>query len=220
MVIIALTRRRSAALNSIDSKCFKMVGVAGFEPTTPRPPGVCATGLRHTPTGQKPYKLRGLVSTRRMFETELSANNGHTCPTPHKKWRWISQMVSPILEKWSTECCTRRFTKLEVTDGHQSQTTPLTNSTPRNKNYRSVWCPSARSEIFGIRSSRLLRLRPWDQISQVSLERMQPNEHDGWNGHAVAIRHYFDNLEAHETKILWWAIIAPLIKCQHCGQSD
>ena len=29
---------------------LKMVGVAGFEPTTPRPPGVCATGLRHTPT--------------------------------------------------------------------------------------------------------------------------------------------------------------------------
>ena len=28
---------------------FKMVGVAGFEPATPRPPGVCATGLRHTP---------------------------------------------------------------------------------------------------------------------------------------------------------------------------
>lgn len=26
-----------------------MVGVAGFEPATPRPPGVCATGLRHTP---------------------------------------------------------------------------------------------------------------------------------------------------------------------------
>ncbi len=27
-----------------------MVGVTGFEPVTPRPPGVCATGLRHTPT--------------------------------------------------------------------------------------------------------------------------------------------------------------------------
>ena len=28
---------------------WKMVGTAGFEPATPRPPGVCATGLRHTP---------------------------------------------------------------------------------------------------------------------------------------------------------------------------
>ena len=27
-----------------------MVGTAGFEPATPRPPGVCATGLRHAPT--------------------------------------------------------------------------------------------------------------------------------------------------------------------------
>ena len=27
-----------------------MVGAIGFEPTTPRPPGECATGLRHAPT--------------------------------------------------------------------------------------------------------------------------------------------------------------------------
>ena len=27
-----------------------MVGAAGFEPTTPRPPGECATGLRYAPT--------------------------------------------------------------------------------------------------------------------------------------------------------------------------
>ena len=27
-----------------------MVGAIGFEPTTPRPPGECATGLRYAPT--------------------------------------------------------------------------------------------------------------------------------------------------------------------------
>ncbi len=27
-----------------------MVGTAGFEPATPRPPGECATELRHAPT--------------------------------------------------------------------------------------------------------------------------------------------------------------------------
>ena len=29
---------------------LKMVGAIGFEPTTPRPPGECATGLRYAPT--------------------------------------------------------------------------------------------------------------------------------------------------------------------------
>lgn len=28
-----------------------MVGAAGFEPTTPRTPSECATGLRYAPTG-------------------------------------------------------------------------------------------------------------------------------------------------------------------------
>ena len=28
-----------------------LVGMTGFEPAAPRPPGVCATGLRHIPIG-------------------------------------------------------------------------------------------------------------------------------------------------------------------------
>ena len=43
-----------------------MVGVAGFEPATPRPPGVCATGLRHTPpfvsAAYKPVEQWGQAS--------------------------------------------------------------------------------------------------------------------------------------------------------------
>ncbi len=33
-----------------DHKTSDVVGVPGFEPGTPCPPGRCATGLRHTPT--------------------------------------------------------------------------------------------------------------------------------------------------------------------------
>ena len=36
-----------------------MVGVAGFEPTTPCPPDKCATGLRYTPNNGF---LRGLLA--------------------------------------------------------------------------------------------------------------------------------------------------------------
>jgi hypothetical protein len=32
-----------------------MVGVIGFEPTTPSPPAKCATKLRHTPTEVEHY---------------------------------------------------------------------------------------------------------------------------------------------------------------------
>lgn len=39
-----------------------LVGMTGFEPATPRPPDVCATGLRYIPksfTGQQMYKRFG-----------------------------------------------------------------------------------------------------------------------------------------------------------------
>ena len=38
-----------------------MVGVAGFEPTTPSPPVKCATRLRYTPT-DLPHKWAGIVA--------------------------------------------------------------------------------------------------------------------------------------------------------------
>jgi hypothetical protein len=34
-----------------------MVGAAGFEPTTPRTPSECATGLRYAPTLGLPFHL-------------------------------------------------------------------------------------------------------------------------------------------------------------------
>ena len=40
---------RTASTRAI-RHCLEMVGAIGFEPTTPRPPGECATGLRHAPT--------------------------------------------------------------------------------------------------------------------------------------------------------------------------
>ena len=35
-----------------------MVGMAGFEPTTPGPPVKCATGLRYMPDRANPYSLK------------------------------------------------------------------------------------------------------------------------------------------------------------------
>ena len=38
---------------------FKLVGLAGFEPTTPCPPGRCATRLRYSPFRQRVAKQTG-----------------------------------------------------------------------------------------------------------------------------------------------------------------
>ena len=45
-------------------KWGRMVGVAGFEPTTLCPPDKCATRLRYTPTCGKPYKIGPLDASR------------------------------------------------------------------------------------------------------------------------------------------------------------
>ena len=39
----------------------KLVGTAGFEPATPRPPGECATELRHAPTRAQPSLTGSLL---------------------------------------------------------------------------------------------------------------------------------------------------------------
>ena len=40
-----------------------LVGMTGFEPATPRPPGVCATGLRHIPN----YKIAQVLYIIQIF---------------------------------------------------------------------------------------------------------------------------------------------------------
>ena len=51
---------------------IEMVGVAGFEPATPRPPGVCATGLRHTPPSiSKGAYRKSVIPTQGMFALVL-----------------------------------------------------------------------------------------------------------------------------------------------------
>ncbi len=45
-----------------------MVGAAGFEPTTPRTPSECATGLRYAPTYSASICFRGVTSVHRVTE--------------------------------------------------------------------------------------------------------------------------------------------------------
>ncbi len=64
-----------------------MVGVIGFEPTTPSPPAKCATKLRHTPTKVEHYidlfknihfYLR--ISVKRRLRVDFTNN---TCEISH-----------------------------------------------------------------------------------------------------------------------------------------
>ena len=51
-----------------------MVGVIGFEPTTPRPPGVCATGLRHTPRPSLEFwAIEASLTFRKITKRVISA---------------------------------------------------------------------------------------------------------------------------------------------------
>ena len=45
-----------------------MVGAAGFEPTTPRTPSECATGLRYAPTYSASIYFRSVVRVHRVTE--------------------------------------------------------------------------------------------------------------------------------------------------------
>jgi hypothetical protein len=46
-----------------------MVGAAGFEPTTPRTPSECATGLRYAPTYSASIYFRSVGQSRRSHGT-------------------------------------------------------------------------------------------------------------------------------------------------------
>ncbi len=95
-----------------------MVGVAGFEPATPRPPGVCATGLRHTPpfviAAYKPVQQKGQASdaarpgaTPNRLVSHRNLPNGHASvradltqieddPYPHAKVLALARPRHPV----------------------------------------------------------------------------------------------------------------------------
>ena len=51
-----------------------MVGAAGFEPTTPRTPSECATGLRYAPTYSASIYFRSVVRDRVMEHFSANEN--------------------------------------------------------------------------------------------------------------------------------------------------
>ncbi len=48
-----------SAIHNPQSEILPMVGLAGFEPTTPCPPGRCATRLRYSPSFRRGHKQAG-----------------------------------------------------------------------------------------------------------------------------------------------------------------